>query len=310
MAVPNRASLIAKSFKVLKKHYQPVPPTERSVLEHMVYAACLEDSHFAAADLAFQRLMQLSIDWNEIRVTSVSELAEALTGLADPRRAAAAVRSLLQSIFESHYSFDLEPLKKQNLGKTVKELAGYDGVSPFVVGYVVQHALGGHSIPLDGGAVSTMYIVGIIDEKERDKKVAPGLERAVPKSKGVEYSALLHQLSAELVASPFAPHVRAILLEMNPEATDRLPKRVVKARKKPAAKTQAPTSKATEAKAGAKKSPHAKTPAKKTSPKKTSPKKAVADKTTKAGKQPAKASKKSTTPKKKSRSRPTRRKPK
>ncbi len=63
------------------------------------------------------------------------------------------------------------------------------------------------------------------------------MERAIPKSKGVEYASLLHQLGVDFGNSPFSPRVRAILLEIAPDAKERMPKRGAK--KEPeAAKTK------------------------------------------------------------------------
>ncbi len=231
MSASNRSALITKSHKVLKKHYSPVTPETMNVLDTLIYAACLENARHDAADAGFKNIKNVSFDWNEVRVTAVTELSESLPGVPEPKQSAANVRRLLHGVFESIYSYDLEHLKKQNLGKSVKELSKHKGATQFVLGYVTQHALGGHSIPLDRGALDVLYITGIIDEKERTKEIAPGLERAIPKSKGIEYASLLHQLGAELVASPFSPKVRAILLELNPDCKDRLPKRQSKKKK-------------------------------------------------------------------------------
>ena len=57
MATTNRAELIAKAFKILRKHYQPVPePPERSVLDCLLYACCLENTAYDKADEAFRRI--------------------------------------------------------------------------------------------------------------------------------------------------------------------------------------------------------------------------------------------------------------
>jgi hypothetical protein len=137
------------------------------------------------------------------------------------------VKETLQSIFESQYSFDLEHFRKQNIGKTIGMLQKLRGSSPFSVAYVTQVSLGGHAIPLGKGEIEVMYIIGAINNKERDAGVVPGLDRAVSKSKGQEFSSLLHQLAAELVAAPLSPSVRSILLEIDPECKSRLPKRGV-----------------------------------------------------------------------------------
>ncbi len=286
----NRADLINQTYKVLTKHYQPVVPPERPVLDHLLYACCLENTAYEKADEAFHRVCSVSFDWNEVRVTSVSELASAMKGNAHPRQAAANLRRVLHSIFESQYSFDLEHLKKQNLGKTIKDLEKHFGTTPFTVSYVIQHALSGHSIPLDHGALRVMHIVGVISDDEYEKKAVPGLERAISKTKGIEYGSLLHQLSADLMASPLNPRIKQILLEMNPECSARLPKR--KSRKKVAAKktTKAPakTKKTTATAQKTEKAAAKKTSKKKVTKKKTVTTKPAKKKVAKKAKQPAK----------------------
>ena len=56
-------------------------------------------------------------DWNEVRVTTVTELSQVLSRLPDPVKAAQRLKSNLQAIFEEFYTFDLDHLKKDNLGK-------------------------------------------------------------------------------------------------------------------------------------------------------------------------------------------------
>jgi endonuclease-3 len=263
MATPNRGQILGKTFKVLRIHYTPVmPPEGRDVLEHLIYGLCLEDAPYEQADEIFAQLQESFFDWNEVRVTTVTELTEICRG--SPRAAAVAsnIRKSLHSIFESQFSFDLEPLKKENIGKAVKQLEKYDGVSPFAVSYVVQHGLGGHSIPIDNGLVQTMLVLGVITPGEADKKIIPGMERAIPKTKGIEFASLVHQLAADFYASPRSPRMRAIILEIDPEAKSRFPKRGAK--KASPQEKSAPDGAKSKTGAGAEKKPPAKPAAKKT----------------------------------------------
>jgi hypothetical protein len=219
----NRTAIISKLYKVLKKHYKPIaPPADRAALEHLLYGCLLENARFEAADEAFAKLKELYFDWNEIRVTTVTELAEGMSGIPDATAASQRVKKALQSIFEGGYSFDIEALKKQNLGKAEKDLERVNGSTPFVRAYVTQNALGGHSIPISKGAVDVLYAVGAINDAEADKGQVPGLERAIPKNKGVEFGSLLQQLAADLVASPGSSKVKAVLAEVDPDFKDRL----------------------------------------------------------------------------------------
>ena len=138
-----------------------------------------------------------------------------------PRR----VRSVLQSVFEAVYAFDLEELKKQNIGQAVKKLQSHDGVTSFAVAYVVQAALGGHAIPINKGTIGALVVIGALSEAEAGKGRVPGLERALPKNRGVEAGSLLQQLGVDFQYHPYAPATRKLLLEIAPDCKDRLPKR-------------------------------------------------------------------------------------
>jgi endonuclease-3 len=210
----NRTALYQKLFKVLKKYYQPTVPVERPVLEHLLYACCLENSMPEAADEAFALLQQYA-DWNEVRVTTVSELAEVMSRLRDPVEAGRRVKRCLQSIFEAKYSFDLEYLTKMPLGKAQAELQQFQGVTPFAVNYVSQHALNGHCIPLNQGVFAVLRALRIISPKDLEKQHAPGLERAINKSKGIEFASLVHQLGVEYMAGP-SPRLKNILKAVVP----------------------------------------------------------------------------------------------
>jgi hypothetical protein len=305
MASSNRAASLVKAHKQLKKLYKPMSSAaDRPLLEQLLFACCLENAPYDKAEIAFAAITESYFDLNEVRVSGVSELADTMKCLPDAKAAAANLKQLLQSVFESIYSFDIEAFKKLNLGVAVKRLQQWKGASQFVVSYAVQASLGGHSIPLDRGALDVLYILGVIDEKESQEGVVRGLERAIPKNKGIEFGSLLHQLGAELMGSPYSPATRKLLLDLAPDAKDRLPKRRTKqtvaskatvtekkaapAKSKPEA---APKKKpvVVKAKASKKAAPAKKTTAAKKKPATTTKKKAVAPKkqTTKAKKKSA-----------------------
>lgn len=236
MSNPNRSALINTTFKVLKEHYQPCqPPADRTLFEHLLYACCLEDARPEAADEAFAKLQQTFYDWNEVRVTTIKELAETMSSLPDPAAAAKRLKQALQHVFETHYSFDIEALKKQNLGKAVKDVEAIRGVTPFVADYVTQHGLGGHAIPLSQSILDILLVLGAVTETEAKRNRVPGLERAVPKAKGIECASLLHQFAAEFQLTPHSTKLRALLLQIAPDAKDRLAKRLARPDQTPAA---------------------------------------------------------------------------
>jgi endonuclease-3 len=322
MSAKNRADLIAKLFKFVKKEFQAVsPPSNRSVIEHLLYGCCLEDSTFEAADEAFAKLQENYFDWNEVRVTTANELAESMKSLSDPQASATRLKKTLHGVFETYYQFDIDFLKKENLSKAVIQFEKFKGITPFIVSHVAQNGLGGHSIPLDKSAMLLFYTLGIVTEEESAKMRVSGLERTIPKAKGIEFSVLLHQFAVAFSSSPFSTKIRDQILKISKDAKDRFPKRggrkkvepAKPAKEKPVAEKSAPA-KPVKAKAAkqkvvkvAKKSKAKpakatkaikKTAVKKTAVKKTAAKKKTAKKPVVSAKTTKKVTKKTTKKKK------------
>lgn len=226
MATPNRATLINRMLKVVRKHYKPIPAAkDRTLFEHLAFACLVENSPYELAEQVFNTLKADYFDWNEVRVSTIRELTEVTKPLVDPPQAASRLKQTLHSVFEGVYQFDLETLKKQNIGQSSKQLQKLKGSTPFVVAYVTQSALGGHAIPVNNGLLIAMHVVGVISDSEFKSGAVPGLERVVSKTKGVEVGSLLHQLGVEIGRNPYGANARKLLLEIDPKAKDRLPKR-------------------------------------------------------------------------------------
>lgn len=305
MATNSRSQRITQLLKVLSKTFEPVGPVDRPVLEHLLYACCLENSTPEIADEAFAKIQELYFDWNEIRVTSIKELSEVMNRLSDPVAAATRLTQCLQSVFESKYSFEIEELKKKNLGKAVDILKSIRGTTGFSVRYVAQHGLEGHSIPVNTGLYGALEVVGIITASETAAGRVPGLERAIPKKKGAKTASLLHQLGTFFHQSPYSKQLRELLLSIAPDAKDRLPKRpskkpVAKPESKPkaAAKSKAKKGRSTEKVTAAKGKTKPPVKKKKTA-KAAAPKKTTAARSGKKKKPTPKSVKKKTPAKKK-----------
>jgi endonuclease III len=211
----NRAAKYEQLHKSLKKHYKPLAEVgDRTVLDHLVYACCLEDAKSDQADEAFAKLQQAYFDWNEVRVTTVIELGEALGCLPNPAHAGHRIKRCLQSLFEARYNYDVEDLKKANLGKATEEITAWKGVTPFILNYICQNALGGHSIPADTSVLDALVAADILTEAEAEKKALPGVERAIPKNKGAEFASLLHQFGVDYHLSPKSANALAVFKDL------------------------------------------------------------------------------------------------
>ena len=123
-------------------------------------------------------------DWNEVRVSSLREIEEALADLPDAEHRAQRLISFLQEVFETTFSFDLESLHKKGLKQAAKQLGRYQAANDYAVAWVI-HRLGGHAIPVDGPILRVLRRLGLVDGDQDDtESLRATLEHLVPKVRG------------------------------------------------------------------------------------------------------------------------------
>jgi endonuclease-3 len=197
-ATINKQRVLTTLFNGLKKRLAAPEPEPLPVLEQFLYAICREDTTREQADEAFQVLRERFFDWNEVRVSSIHEVAEAFGDLPDAERRAQRLISLLQEVFETTFSFDLEILHKKGLKQAAKQLARYQAASDYAVAWVVQQSLGGHAIPLDAPALRLLRRVGLIDGDGEDlEALRASIEHLIPKARGPLFNELVSKLADE-----------------------------------------------------------------------------------------------------------------
>lgn len=196
----SKQKTVTQLFTALGKHAKPKPMEPRPVLDQFVYAILRENATRDSADQAFDSLQNRFYDWNEVRVSSTLEIVEALDGtLSDSEARAQRIIDFLQEIFETTYSFDLEPLlevlQKKGLKQASKQLLRFQAANDYAVSWVMQHSLGGHTIPLDSSALRCLKRLGLVEEASDMEALRSSLEHQVPKAKGTQFVDLLSVLS-------------------------------------------------------------------------------------------------------------------
>ncbi|MFO0848938.1 MAG: hypothetical protein U0871_10360 [Gemmataceae bacterium] len=199
-AITNKQQILNSAVGLLKKKFPTPPePDKRPVLEEVVYAICRDGVPTADADAAFARIKSDFFDWNEVRVSTVQEVADKLAdaGLPAAGDRAKRITDFLQEHFERTYSFDLEDLEKKGLKQAAKQLARYKekGVNDFVVAWVTQRSFGGHAIPLDEPTARVLRRLGVLDADALDdpETARASLEHHIPKAKGYEFTEEMSQ---------------------------------------------------------------------------------------------------------------------
>lgn len=198
MKASEKQELTKKLVTRLEKQYgKPPQQPDRSVLDTLVYAVCLENDSYAAADRAYATLGEQFHDLNEIRVSAISELVPAFEHQSDPELRAHCVRSILQYVFEDQFEFDLEAVRKKTQEQAAKKIGKIRGISPFVRNYVQQASLGAHLVPLDDRMTAAVVWLGLLDPGTHTDAAADALKPAVRKADSGAFCHVLRCLATE-----------------------------------------------------------------------------------------------------------------
>ncbi|MCH7686876.1 MAG: hypothetical protein IH899_09385 [Planctomycetes bacterium] len=194
----DKQRIAKKLIPLLKKRYTgSVPKDTHPILETILYAICLENSSIDEANDAFGRLESNFFDLNEIRVSSISELTQVFSILDQPEWRALRVRSILHYVFEKHFEYDFETLRRKTLDLAGKQLAKIKELSPFVRCYTLQASLGSHLVPVDEVTRNASVWLGFVEPNLSVVKASESLKSAVRKADVPLFCYLLRRLATD-----------------------------------------------------------------------------------------------------------------
>ncbi|MCA9053339.1 MAG: hypothetical protein KDA75_05855 [Planctomycetaceae bacterium] len=206
-----RQGILNKLVNVLKKRYgKNVPRQQRPVFETLVFAALLEEASAEAAEQAYDDLMGAFYDLNETRVSSISEIEQTIKRLPHADWRALRIRDALQTVFETHYKFDLEHLKRKTHEQAIKELGKLRYSTPFMRLYVVQQCLGGHVLPLDNASLDVLVWLGQVEPETPIEAAAEELKSSIRKA---DAGLLCHMLREFAVDPMFSGSFKLLAAE-------------------------------------------------------------------------------------------------
>jgi len=168
------------------------------VLEQFIFALCRENATGEQARQAYHTLKTRFFDWNEVRVSTVRELEEAMAGLSNAESRAQRLVSFLQQVFEESFSFDLECMHKKGVKQAARSLMEYKAATPYVSAWVTQRSLGGHAIPIDEPTLRCSRRLGLVEASMEDLEATRAtLEHIVPKAKGPGFTDAISNLAED-----------------------------------------------------------------------------------------------------------------
>jgi endonuclease III len=189
------AQRLQKLYRGLKRAQSEVAKTlYEDPVDALIYGIISELRSQSAAQRAMKKFRDAFVDWNDVRVSRVGEIAEVFQDGGDASRTtAAALVTALQTIFDEHHALTLAGLKKQGKRPAKQVLDELRGASPFVVNYCMLTALDGHAIPLTPDMTDYLKRNHIVDSNADDEEIQGFLTRHIAAKDAYEFYELLRQ---------------------------------------------------------------------------------------------------------------------
>ena len=192
------AKRIKKLFGQLKRaHGKEFPDPPENLVEVLILAVLSQNASDRKARGALQRIIDNSVDMNEFRVTSPSDMPSVLgTEFPDSVNRSKALSAVLNEVFNRENCMDLSKVAQKSKRDARAYFESLPGSSPFVAAYVVLWGLGGHAIPVDDYLAAVLRKEELVDPTADPAEIQSFLERHISASDGRYYATLIRRYAA------------------------------------------------------------------------------------------------------------------
>jgi endonuclease III len=131
----------------------------------VVFAILAERAPSRTARAAFERLREAFVDWNELRIAEVREIAEHLRGLGERAAVharAELLRRTLQALFDARDTVRIEFAREEDEAEVARALHTVPGLSPGIAAAVIARALPEPPVRLGAGISRVGQRVGFL----------------------------------------------------------------------------------------------------------------------------------------------------
>lgn len=183
---------LARYMQSMKQASAVKMPEFADPLEAMIYAMICEYTTDANAPRVYKRICSHFVDFNDLRVSRIEEIADVMDDSSPAaQKAAAMITHLLNQVYDRYDRMSLDVLKEGGKRQGRKELEEIDGISHFAVDYCFLTSLEGHAVPLKESMKAHLKAQECIHPESTDDEIRGFLERQVSASDGWAFYAFL-----------------------------------------------------------------------------------------------------------------------
>jgi len=200
MTKKQKIQIIRKEIASLEKKYPDLKiPEPKEPLGQLLVSIISLSSPASSASKALQLFDEEFVDWNEVRVSAVSEIASVLARAGIEEDRARMLKSVLGELFLKKNQLSMDFLLKYKEKQAHDFLNRFVGLDPAAVDEVMLLSLGHARFPVTAKVLRVCRSLGVAGDREGNESVAKLLMAAVPKSSMAE---------AYLLFTAHADHVK------------------------------------------------------------------------------------------------------
>lgn len=192
------ASRLKKAYQKWK-HVVPDPSIrdgEEDPIRRLAVAILGTSSNESDAERAVTRLLEQSVDWNEVRVSLPMEMYRLLDEvLPKVRDGGERLIQALQSIYEKEHKISLDRLKSMGRRDARQYLENLKGVDDYAVASVMLWCFGGHAVPVNDAQWQLLKDLNLVHPMATRGEVQAFLERHVSANDAKKFCAVLQGVS-------------------------------------------------------------------------------------------------------------------
>jgi endonuclease III len=172
----------------------------KQVVDSIISGIISEKLSEKETESALKKFSEYFVDWNDLRVSRIEEIAEILgADTVQNREIALSITKVLQRIFDENHQISLELLQKSGKRQARQKLEKMEDMSLFAIDYCMLTALGSHAIPLTEKMIEYLKTNELVD-KEADAQIIEGfLMKQISSKNAYEFYVLLRHESEKSV---------------------------------------------------------------------------------------------------------------
>ena len=175
---------------------------QRPLIETVVILALMRNLTETQAEASLKAFKAAYVDWNEVRVSQVQELAQCIRTssrkkgtalLNEHREVCLTLKTLLQEVFQQTHGLDIEYLRGEDVDDTKILFEKATSLGGTQLGYLLWNAYDGKP-PVHPGLIKLLDKFDLMTRTSSMKKAREALETLVPKGKELEFTIALHHV--------------------------------------------------------------------------------------------------------------------